>query len=63
MYEIKAYKTQKDYDNLDAHVVIDGISRKREALREGKLWLSDHEIVKVQSYDREYIELLGMEIA
>lgn len=57
-YEVRAYKTQKDYDEYHAGTIIEGITRKRDALREAKKWLSDHEVVKVQSYDCEFIEVL-----
>lgn len=57
-YEVRAYKTQSDFNDCRAANVIDGIIRKRDALREGKMWLSDHAVVKVQSDDREFIEIL-----
>lgn len=61
MYEVRAYATQQDFDNVNATVILDGFSRKRDALNEGKLWLTDHKLVKVQSDDREYIEILSQE--
>lgn len=57
-YEVRAYKTQSDFDDCRATNVIDGITSKRDALREGKAWLKDHSIVKVQSDDREFIQVL-----
>ena len=57
-YEVRTYKTQSDYDNYNGVTAIDGITSKHDALQEGRLWLTDHEVVKVQSDDREFIELL-----
>lgn len=57
-YEVRAYKTQSDFDDCHATSVIDGITRKRDALREGRAWLTDHAVVKAQSDDREFIEIL-----
>jgi hypothetical protein len=56
-YDVSAYKTKRDYDSYVSHVVIDGITNKKDALREGRFWQHDHEVVKVQSSDREYIAI------
>jgi hypothetical protein len=58
MYEVRAYKTQEDYRNYTASVILDGLETEQGALDEGECWLSDHEVVKVQSSDREFIQVL-----
>ena len=58
MYEIRIYTTQSDYDNRRPVHILEGLETKEGALDEGRMWLSDHEIVKVQSDDREFIEVL-----
>lgn len=61
-YDISVYETQQDYDEYNGEIVFDNISTKRDAMRIGKNELSKgYAIVKVQSDDREYIELLKNE--
>lgn len=58
-YEILVYESEDDFAfNRSRLPQIDGIARKRDALREGKLWLAEFPIVKVQSSDREFISIL-----
>lgn len=48
-YEVRIYKTQADYDNRQPTQILDGLVTQDGALEEGRMWLSDHEVVKVQS--------------
>ena len=59
-YEVRVYKDEATYLNSSAGEIplIDGITNKRDALKEGKLWLEEFPIVKVQSSNREFIEVL-----
>jgi hypothetical protein len=58
-YEVRAYKTRNDFDSFLPTVIIDDLYSEEDALHEGRLWLSDHEIVKVQSDDREFIQVMS----
>lgn len=57
-YDVKIYKTQEDYDNYNRTHYIDGFTSAKGAIREGKLWLVDHEVVVVLSSDDEFIQVL-----
>lgn len=59
-YDVHIYGTQEDYDNRRPTKVIDGFTTKQHAMDEGQLWLTDHKIVKIQSADREFIEITGV---
>ena len=60
-YEVRAYKTRTNYDERRAAVILDGLVTQDGALDEGRMWLSDHEVVKVQSDDGEFIQVLERE--
>ena len=62
-YEVRVYKDEASYLNSTVNEIalIDGITNKRNALKEGKLWLDEFPIVKVQSSDRAFIEVLTQE--
>ena len=59
-YEVLVYDSEDDFNRSPLATIpqIDGMTRKREALREGRLWLAEFPIVKVQSSDREFIQVL-----
>ncbi len=56
-YEIVVYETKVDYFNRQGVIADDGIENKSEALKTGKELTEWYEVVKVQSNDREFIEL------
>lgn len=58
MYEIRIYATRQDFYNYNATSILDGLQAWRGALKEARRWLSDNEVVKVQSDDREFIQVL-----
>lgn len=57
-YEIVVYDTKVDYFNRNGVIADEGIMDKESALKTGKELLEWYEVVKVQSNDREFIELL-----
>lgn len=60
-YEIYGYNSQEDFDNCKYYVLDQGIKTKAEAMRSAKRLLKKSEpgsILKVQSTDREFIEIL-----
>ena len=57
-YEIVVYDTEVDYFNRNGIIADEGITDKELALKTGKELLEWYEVVKVQSNDREFIELL-----
>lgn len=57
-YEVICYKSQTDFDNRIQEKSESGITVKREALRLGKKFLKEFPIVKIQSNDREHINLM-----
>lgn len=56
-YEIVVYETKVDYFNRQGVIADEGIKNKSEALKTGKELTEWYEVVKVQSNDREFIEL------
>ncbi len=59
-YEVLIYNDEDDFNRSPLATIpqIEGMTRKREAMREGRLWLAEAPIVKVQSSDREFIQIL-----
>lgn len=57
-YEVQGYKSQEDYDKYIYDQIDRDLINKKDALKIGKEFLKDYPIVKVQSSDREFIELL-----
>ncbi|RWC99429.1 MAG: hypothetical protein EOS58_32395 [Mesorhizobium sp.] len=59
-YEVLIYESEEDFNRSQLATLpqIEGMTRKREAMREGRLWLAEAPIVKVQSSDREFIQIL-----
>jgi len=58
-YEVICYSDSDDFEFSRGKIpIIDGITNKRVARKEGRLWLAEFPIVKVQSSDREFIEIL-----
>jgi len=57
-YEILGYKSQKDFDNFTSTLLDEGLMNITDAMKNAKDFLIHYPIVKVQSYDREYIEIL-----
>lgn len=62
-YEIHCYNSQKDFDEVRFVRMAYDLTRKPEAMRLGRRYLSDFPIVKVQSDDREFIEILEREVS
>jgi hypothetical protein len=60
-FDVHAYKTERDYLRCQPTTIIDGIVGCDDANKEARKWLSDHAVVKVQSSDRETIEVLRAE--
>jgi hypothetical protein len=59
-YEILGYKEKKDF-NLGNFIVLDeGITNKRKAIKFAKELYNNkfHKVIKVQSSDREFIQIL-----
>lgn len=59
-YEILAYKSEKNFDNRNFEVFDSGITNKKEALKiaKGQVNNETYFVFKVQSSDREFIELV-----
>ena len=59
-YEILGYKTKEDFTNRNFTTLDSGITRKREAVNTAKELYNNepYAIMKVQSSDREFIEIL-----
>lgn len=57
-YDIHAYNTQADFDAVRFVLMAFDLPRKHEALKLGRDYLAEFPIVKVQSDDREFIEIL-----
>jgi len=57
-YEVRGYSSQERFDNVDGTCLEYNMTRKREAMKSGKNMLKIYPIVKVQSSDREFIEIL-----
>ena len=60
-YDVYGYSTSSDWDGRNFTILDDGITSKSEALNIGRDFLDEYVVVKVQSSDREEIELLGDE--
>ncbi len=59
-YDVYGYKTQEDFDNRDYVVVDEGLTRRKDAMKIGKDSLNEYAVIKVQSDDREFIEILNI---
>jgi hypothetical protein len=57
-YEVKGYESEAAFDAVQFQIVDDGIRYRQAALRVGREALKEFPIVKVQSGDREFIEIL-----
>lgn len=57
-YEIIGYKTKADFEQCTGIVLDDGLLNKEDARNIGKDYLSEYKIIKVQSNDREEIDIL-----
>lgn len=57
-YEVLGYETKEDYEKRKYVVIDEYCSSKKKALKTGNDSLAKYEIVKVQSEDREWIEIL-----
>lgn len=57
-YKVYGYKTQNDFENRNFKIVEEGLNKK-DAMQLAKDALKEYAVVKVQSYDREFIEILG----
>ena len=58
-YEVKAYNSPRQFEKREWVGEVSGFTRKREVMKHAKLMNKHHPIVKVQSSDREFIEILG----
>ena len=58
-YEIYGYMTSSDFEGRNFTVLDEGIEDKDEAMKLGEEYLEEYYKVKVQSTDREVIEILG----
>lgn len=61
-YEILVYQTSSDYEGRNFNEAETGITNKKTAIKIGKSYLDDNYQVKVQSNDREFIQLLSKEV-
>ena len=59
-YEVLGYFSQYDFDERNFIIIEEFIPTKKEALEIGEESLELYEIVKVQSNDREEIEILRL---
>jgi hypothetical protein len=58
LYEVRGYASQDAFDAVKFTIIEDGLHRRTDALRLGHMNLDTFPIVKVQSDDREFIEIL-----
>lgn len=59
-YEILGYKTKEDFTKRNSSILDEGITNKKDAVKTAKeLYFNEpYAIMKVQSNDREFIQIL-----
>lgn len=60
-YDIKFYDSLEDYNIYSYSALEQGYTNKREALKVAKSELGNYPIIKVQSQDYEFIEVLTVD--
>jgi len=58
-YEVKGYESAEDFDNRLWTAEFEYIPTKKKALAQAKKVNTTHPVVKIQSSDREWIEIIG----